>query len=167
MSKQSGLSKLKNPKYLACFLIAFCTLVYAGISIPGRLAFSPTDSVGYRVFFIRGEIVDHLKNDDYVIFALYTKMVPNCQPCTVVKKIVCIEGEHLKVNHRNFFCNGKHIGTAKTHSKDGAPVKTFSYNGVIPTDKLFVMGACIDSYDSRYSGFIDKKNIKASVVPVI
>ena len=94
-------------------------------------------------------------------------MVPNCQPCTVVKKIVCIEGEHFKVNHRNFFCNGKYIGTAKTHSKDGAPVKTFSYNGVIPTDKLFVMGACIDSYDSRYFGFIDKKDIKASVVPVI
>jgi conjugal transfer pilin signal peptidase TrbI len=167
MSKQSGLSKLKDPKYLACFLIAFCALASAGISIPGKLAFSPTDSVGYRVFFISGGTADHLKNDDFVIFPLYTETAPGCRPCTVVKKIACMEGESLTVNHRNFFCNGKYIGTAKTHSKDGDPVTTFIYNGVIPANKLFVMGACRDSYDSRYFGFIDKKDVTARVVPVM
>jgi len=171
MLKQSNLNenlnKLKGPKYLVCFLIGLCTLIYAGISIPARLTFSPTDSVGYRLFFIRGGNADHLKKNDYITFPLYTKIVPGCWPCTVVKKIVCVEGDNLVVNHRNFFCNKKYIGTAKTHSKKGIPVKTFDYNGVVPTGKLFVMGTCIDSYDSRYFGFIDQKQVTAVVIPIL
>ena len=167
MLKQSNLTKLKDPKYLICFLIGLCVLIYAGISIPIRLAFSPTDSVGYRLFFICGGITDHLKKDDYVIFPLYTKIMPGCWPCTVVKKIICVEGDNLVVNHRNFFCNKKYIGMAKTHSKKGVFVEAFSHNGVIPTGKLFVMGKSSDSYDSRYIGFVDKKDIKAVVIPII
>ena len=166
MSKLSKLTKLKDPKYLVCFLMAFCTLVYAGISIPQRLAFSSTNSVGHRFFFILKGDIDHVKKGDYVLFPLYTKIVPDCWPCTVVKIITCVKGDHLTVNHRNFFCNKKYIGTAKARSRKGNPVATFNYDGIVPAGKLFVMGTCSDSYDSRYIGFIDQKDIERIVTPI-
>jgi len=167
MLKQSNLNKLKNPKYLVCFLTMFFALVYAGISIPEKLAFSPTNSVGHRFFFILGKATDNLEKGDYVLFPLYTKIRPNCWPCTVVKKIGCVGGDLLAVNQRNFFCNGEYIGTAKAYSKKGSPVMAFNYNGIVPAGKLFMMGTCKDSYDSRYIGFIDKKIIERLVAPII
>ncbi|EAL3751808.1 S26 family signal peptidase, partial [Campylobacter coli] len=36
----------------------------------------------------------------------------------------------------------------------------FIFNGVIPKDKFFVMGTHPRSFDSRYWGFVDRKDIK-------
>lgn len=39
-------------------------------------------------------------------------------------------------------------------------VEQFIFNGVIPKDKFFVMGTHPRSFDSRYWGFVDRKDIK-------
>ncbi|MFH1675356.1 MAG: signal peptidase I [Pseudomonadota bacterium] len=151
-----------------CLLAGILTLSFAGAVIPGRLAISPTNSVGYRLFYHKPRFEpSSLKKGVFVLFDVYTRLRPNCWPCLVVKKIACAEGDLLTVEKGDFYCNGEYIGTAKTHAKDGTPLEAFQFNGVIPKERLFVAGACVDSYDSRYIGFIEKKDIKAVVVPII
>ena len=102
-----------------------------------------------------------------MLFDVYTKLRPDCWPCRVVKKIACQEGDLLTVDGGNFYCNNEYIGHAKAHANDGTPLAAFQFNGAIPSGKLFVTGPCIDSYDSKYIGFIQKTDIQAVVVPLL
>ena len=152
----------------SCLLAGFLILSFAGAVIPRRLSISPSRSVGYRLFYYKPQFKpSSLKKDTFVLFDVYTKLRPDCWPCRVVKKIACAEGDVLSLKERNFYCNKEYIGTAKLCAKDGTPLQAFQFSGVIPGGKLFVAGACVDSYDSRYIGFVDKKDIQAILVPII
>ncbi len=72
----------------------------------------------------------------------------------LVKKVVCMEGDHLVVKDREYYCNGKYLCTAKKFSRRGERLENFKFNGKIPQGMLFLMGPHKDSYDSRYYGFI-------------
>jgi len=163
-----GIPKL-NKKKLICALTGFLALIYTGWIIPARISLSPTSSIGHYVFLYKS----HFKPSDIskgslVVVPLYTRIVPHCWPCLAVKYIRCDSGERLDVrNSREFYCNNVFLGMAKTHSKKGVPVKIFQYNGIIPKGKFFAMGTCIDSYDSRYVGLENKRDIKAIAVPII
>lgn len=52
------------------------------------------------------------------------------------------------------------MGIAQKTDKDGNKVEQFIFNGVIPKDNFFVMGTHPRSFDSRYWGFVDRKDIK-------
>lgn len=157
-----------TPRKGLCLLAGFLILSFAGAVIPGRLSISLSNSVGHRLFYYKPQFKpSSLKKDTFVLLNVYTKLRPNCWPCQVVKKIACVEGDVLSVEETSFYCNEEYIGTAKPCAKDGTPLQAFQFNGVIPGGKLFVAGACVDSYDSRYIGFIDKKDVKAIVVPII
>lgn len=152
-----------------CLLLGMVTLFYTGWMIPKRISISPTPSVGHYIFLYKRNFKpSDIKKESLVVVPLYTKIVPNCWPCLVVKYVACDSGDRLEVkNGREFYCNGQFLGFAKTHSKKGVPVKIFQYHGIIPKGKFFAMGTCIDSYDSRYIGLEDKSAIKALAVPLI
>ena len=153
---------------VASLLIAGVTLFYTGWMIPKRISISPTPSVGHYVFLYKRHFKrSDIKKGALVVVPLYTKLIPNCWPCLAVKYNACDSGERLDVrNYIEFFCNGKFLGIAKTHSKKGVPVKVFQYHGIIPEGKFFAMGTCIDSYDSRYIGLEDKSAVKAIALPI-
>ena len=158
-----------NPKQVTCLLVGFFTLFYLGSVIPRRISISPTESVGHYIFLYKRHFDPaKIKKNSLVVVPFYTKIRPHCWPCLVVKYLKCDSGDRLEVkNGLDFFCNGIFLGRAKTHSKKGVPVKVFQYNGIIPQGKFFAFGGCVDSYDSRYVGFIDKKDIKAIALPII
>jgi len=159
----------QTSKSLVSLFMGFLALCYTGWIIPERISLSPTSSIGHYVFLYKS----HFKPSDIskgslVVVPLYTRIVPHCWPCLAVKYIRCDSGERLDVrNSREFYCNNVFLGMAKTHSKKGVPVKIFQYNGIIPKGKFFAMGTCIDSYDSRYVGLENKRDIKAIAVPII
>ena len=157
-----------TPRKRLSLLAGFLVLSFTGAVIPERLSVSLSESVGHRLFYCKPHFRPCLlKKDTFVLFDVYTRLRSDCWPCQVVKKIVCAEGDLLRVDQRNFYCNTEYIGTAKPCAKDGTPLQAFQFNGVIPLGKLFVAGACVDSYDSRYIGFVEKKDVKAIVVPII
>lgn len=149
-------------------LAGYLSLFYLGTIIPEKISVSPTDSVGAHVFLYKKNFkTTDLRKGSLVVIPMYTRLRPQCWPCLVVKYIKCDAGDLLEVkNHGEFFCNNVFLGSAKTHSKEGIPVKAFEYNGIIPEGRFFAMGSCIDSYDSRYVGLEDKNDIKAIVLPV-
>jgi conjugal transfer pilin signal peptidase TrbI len=157
-----------NRKKVCCVLVGYVILAYAGYMIPQKISISPTDSVGAHVFFYKRNFdSSDLQANSLVVVPLYTRIRPHCWPCLVVKYLKCDSGDKLEVkNHGEFFCNDIFLGSAKTYSKEGIPVKAFEYDGIIPEGKFFAMGTCTDSYDSRYIGLENKSDIKAIAVPL-
>lgn len=157
-----------NKQEIFCMLVGYCCLVYAGSVIPERISVSPTDSVGAHVFFYKRNFKpSEIHEDTLVVVPLYTRIRPDCWPCQVVKYVKCDSGDKLEATHRGeFFCNNVYLGRAKTHSREGTPVERFEFDGIIPEGKFFAMGTCVDSYDSRYVGLEDKRDIKAVAVPL-
>lgn len=155
-------------KSLVCLLIGSLALFYTGWIIPKRISISPTPSVGYHFFLYKKNFKpSDIKKGAMVVVPLYTKLIPHCWPCLAVKYVVCDSGERLDVRRkREFYCNDRFLGLAKTHSKKGVPVKIFQYHGIIPKGKFFAMGTSIDSYDSRYVGLEDKSAVKAIAIPI-
>lgn len=100
----------------------------------------------------------------YYAFMFYA--VPNSDRYgqQFVKKVACIEGEHLYNEGREFYCNGEYIGKAKERDKKGNPAPLFNYNGVIEKGKFFASGEMIDSYDSKYWGFVDNNFVTGKVI---
>ncbi|WP_187648650.1 signal peptidase I [Nitrosophilus labii] len=80
------------------------------------------------------------------------------------KMVMCKEGETLEVKGLEYYCDGKYIGKALTHDKEGKPVKNFIFNGKIPDGNYFVMGTHQRSYDSRYWGFVPEEKIKGVAI---
>lgn len=80
------------------------------------------------------------------------------------KIIVCEGGDKLTVQGLDYYCNDQLIGTARTTDKDGKSVSPFIYNGEIPKGSFFVMGTHERSYDSRYWGFVNEKDIKGVAI---
>lgn len=148
--------------------LAVAALSYTGYEVPRRIAFSKTPSLSHRFFYFKHHFTDdELKTGAYVIFQMHTRIVEDCWPCRVVKRIGCDEGDHLaSYDGGYFYCQKRFLGQAKTHSKKGKPVEYYAYNGLIPDGKYFAIGECPDSFDSRYIGFLEKKNVEAIAIPI-
>ena len=84
-----------------------------------------------------------------------------------VKRLGCVEGEHLENRGREYYCDGEYLGTAKEFSKTGKTLRIFEYNGIIPKDSYFAVGETKDSYDSKFWGFVRREWIIGKVTKVI
>jgi conjugal transfer pilin signal peptidase TrbI len=84
-----------------------------------------------------------------------------------VKLLACSPGDRLENRGRDFYCNGKYIGTAKTHSLKGEPLSHFQFNGAIPPGHYFAVGETRDSFDSKYWGFVKADWILGTVKRII
>lgn len=152
---------------LTIALMAAAILI--GSEIPNHLMVALTNSVGHRLFYYEREQKNvDIKKDSYVVFPLYTDLRENCNPCRVVKKAACVEGEHLKTDENGyFFCVGQYLGVAKRYTSDGSrKLSPFIFDGEVPVGKFFAYGGNINSYDSRYYGFVDQKVVEGVATPL-
>lgn len=84
----------------------------------------------------------------------------------VTKRVECAGGQRLETKGRDFYCDGLYLGRGKEHSLSGKKAEIFSFNGRVPEGAYFVMGDHPDSFDSRYFGFIWRKDVKAIAYPL-
>ncbi len=163
-------SKLVFTRKTVVTFMIIVFFLFAAYFFDTHLVYSNTRSNNYRLFFLIKSIKT-LKPGDYVLFDFskdkYVKEISKKFNTTImVKRIACMPGENLVVINRKYFCNGRYLCTAKKYSLTGKPLTNFVYNGVVPKDKIFVLGENKDSYDSRYFGFIDKREIFAKAYPL-
>ncbi len=145
----------------ARLILILLVIIFGTVLFNSRFIYAKTESIGYRVFV---RIWGAPGRGDYVVFKMSSKdrFYPNE---VLVKKVVCMEGDHLVVRDRKYYCNGKYLCTAKKFSRKGEKLENFKFNGRIPKGMLFLMGPHKDSYDSRYYGFISTDRIN-KVLPL-
>lgn len=106
------------------------------------------------------------EKDRYFVFSLIS---PDGKLVNADKRIGCAEGHYLaaKMNTTDatmdFYCDGSYLGRSKSRTLTGKPLVPFAYTGVVPHGKIFAIGDHIDSYDSRYIGFVDITQVREIV----
>lgn len=99
------------------------------------------------------------KKGDYIAFNYYDisnddyKMGLLDKPPAVVfiKRVAGIQGDVVTQSNREFFINGKSVGTAKKEAKNGRVLNQNPFEGQIPDGYYYVNTPHKDSYDSRYA----------------
>ena len=160
--------------------IVIILIVIAGAAIPNYFAVTTTPSLNKRIFFIiKSKQIEKLKTGDYVMFSLLkskpesdlppklVRMIKDDGEDSQIKKIGCAAGEELKNIGNEFYCKNKLIAKAKEYSLGGERLKKFEFSGTIQEGNMFLVGDHVDSYDSRYFGFIKAKDIIATVYPLL
>jgi conjugal transfer pilin signal peptidase TrbI len=160
--------------------IVIILIVIAGAAIPNYFAVTTTPSLNKRIFFIiKSKQIEKLKTGDYVMFSLLkskpesdlppklVRMIKDDGEDSEIKKIGCAAGEELKNIGNEFYCKNKLIAKAKEYSLGGERLKKFEFSGKIPKGNMFLVGDHVDSYDSRYFGFIKAKDIIATLYPLL
>ena len=156
----------RGKKTLFFCIVGIFVFLLAG-QIPQYLIYAKTQSLKYRWFFKKEfNGLSTLTKGDYVTISHFTQDIDDCSPCKLTKKIACTEGEKLTVIGSQFFCNERLVATAKALSLKGKPLTHFEWDGKIPPGKLFLTGSHKDSYDGRYFGFKEKKDVETIAVPI-
>lgn len=147
--------------------ILLTVLSVAGYLLCSRIAIAVSPSLSHRIF-----ILDRSgrtpRTGEYVLFTFSSPLYEQGRRHKAIKEVICREGERLTVDrlHRNFYCDGRYVATAKVASLKEKPLPLFVHNGAIPKGFLFVTGTHRDSFDSRYWGFLEEKTIEAIAHPL-
>ena len=83
-------------------------------------------------------------------------------PVPYLKTVRGLPGDRVEVDStRRVRVNGKVLGIAKTHARDGRPLK-IAQPGVIPPGRFHVHADHVDSHDSRYAeiGLVARERIR-------
>ncbi|HKZ57315.1 MAG TPA: signal peptidase I [Thermodesulfovibrionales bacterium] len=88
-----------------------------------------------------------------------------------IKRVIATEGDLLESKDKVIYVNGKTVMEPYTYHSDrnirprGNDVRDNFGPLVVPPDKIFAMGDNRDqSYDSRYWGFVDAKDVKGEAL---
>lgn len=147
--------------YLNTATIALCLVL--AYSLFTHILIPATHSVFPRVLLRSGDTGN--ERNQYILFFHKDSYLPNGE-ANLVKRLGCMAGQYLQRTGRQFYCDGKEIAQAMTHDQKGNVLPVFSYNGIIPEGKAFAVGDTVNSYDSRYWGFIDI-SITERLIPVL
>lgn len=98
---------------------------------------------------------------DVVVFKF-----PKDRSIDYIKRVVGVPGDTVEITDKEVFINGKavedphaHIGSTTILNSGESPRDNFG-PVLVPEDRIFVMGDNRDnSYDSRFWGFVDQKDI--------
>jgi signal peptidase I len=143
--------------FLFLFILNFSGLKFAHSSTPSlesRNFFVDTKNKSYSkgnliTFRYQGQEKYKYKKNDYF-----------------TKEVSCISGDVLVSKDNKYYCNKKYLGEVKKFDLDLKPIKPFIFNGIIPENKIFVLGEHEFSFDSRYFGFVDNHDIVGKTVAI-
>lgn len=129
-------------------------------------ALNPTPSLTESMFLVdKNTNIDELKRDDIIGFTYKHSDYPFYKyNQKFIKYVVCLEGDDLIVEPTRVTCNGKYLGSQIKQDSFGNVLPKFSFNGKVPKDKYFVWTPFVKSYDSRYWGFVDRKDILGKAI---
>lgn len=141
------------------FAVTLTAIFFTIKSLDLHFVIPESESVNGNLFLLQGKKA----SNEYAVFEYNKTPYKNYHKGKLfIKKIGCDSGQQLQVKNSNIFCDGKLIAVAVDKNKEGDILPKIDFTGVIPKDKFFALGEHPLSYDSRYFGLVDKKDIKNS-----
>lgn len=140
------------------FTLAMVAFFYLAIKISDLHFVVPeSESVAGNLFLLQNKNT----SNDYVVFEYDKAPYKNYQKGKLfIKKIGCDSGQHLDIQNNKIFCNDKLIAVALDKNREGEILNKIDFTGTIPQDEFFALGEHPMSYDSRYFGLVNKKDVK-------
>ena len=141
-----------------------------GAWLPGQITVATSASLDHRVFLLR-PVPAQIETGDYLVFRhrdlAQVRQGLGTNRERMIKRVGCRPGEwlHVDAEHR-FTCDGRPLGQALATDSQGRPLPRFIHNGPVPAGQLFVVGTHPRSYDSRYFGFVDAREILHQALPL-
>ena len=166
ITNQKITKELALKRALLAFLLAIVAFVVASF-VTKKIVIAGGGSVPYYVFLKSNKSPE---KGDYVVLKT-SENDEFAQGKVMVKRVTCVGGEVLKIVDLDYYCcktaeddfnSCVHLGKAKLYSKTGKRVFPFNPCGSnlcvveIPKGKFFVVNSHVDSYDSRYFGFVSQ-----------
>ncbi|NQY62899.1 MAG: signal peptidase I [Alteromonadaceae bacterium] len=158
LKSKGAKSKGAKPKH---YVIFFCCILTTYI-LSKQLIIIRGDSLNASLAWLLSVSDDTpLKKGDIVTFNYSHVMFDNNnEEILLVKRVACLpNATFIKVSSA-IFCNGAFIGEAKIARNNGDLFPVFTYKGIIPEGEYFLLGDSLDSFDSRYIGFVKKENLQ-------
>jgi len=84
----------------------------------------------------------------------------------LIKLVAAKTGEDMWITCGQVFVNGKPFGTVKKQDRQGLPLPSLVFNDALSPGKIAVLQRSDDSFDSRYFGMIDERDIIGRAVPI-
>jgi len=84
----------------------------------------------------------------------------------LIKPVAAINGDNVWITCGQVFVNGKSFGAIKKQDKKGLPLPSLVFKGTLSPGKSAVLQHTDDSFDSRYFGPIDERQIIGRAVPI-
>jgi len=117
---------------------------------------------GMHLPFVDREVTQWspLHRGDVVVFTS-----PVDRNIDLIKRVIAVAGDTVEIRNKRLYINGAevpdpHANFNDTRNRDAVPRDHFG-PVTVPADKFFVMGDNRDqSYDSRYWGFADERDVK-------
>lgn len=149
--------------WIVCGVVVLVFAILPGLGITFAINASP--SIDSRVFLV----IEGIEPRCGGLGVFYFNVPDNPywkEGTRFVKRFIGCPGDVLQVRERDFYVNGRLVGTARETDSHGIPVSHFTWNGKIPEGHYFVMGDSPRSYDSRYWGFVKKEWIAGRAYPL-
>ena len=117
---------------------------------------------GMHLPFVEQEVTQWrpVRRGDVVVF-----ISPVDRNIDLIKRIIAVAGDTVEIRNKRLFINGQEVPDPNAHFtdnhvRDNMPRDRFG-PVTVPPGKFFVMGDNRDqSYDSRYWGFADERDVK-------
>ncbi len=127
------------------------TLLIGDHILVNRLAYGLRIPYTKKKFFPR-----HPKRGDIVVFVF-----PLDRSKDFIKRVIAVGGETVEVKGEDIYINGKRIRDPWGHYYTGMSKEIHFGPTKVPKGYIFVMGDNRDnSYDSRFWGFVDERDVK-------
>jgi len=85
----------------------------------------------------------------------------------LIKPVAAINGDNMWITCGQVFVNGKYFGVIKKQDRKGLPLPSLVINDTLSAGEIAVLQRSDDSFDSRYFGPIDERQIIGRAVPIL
>ena len=91
----------------------------------------------------------------------------NCWVTPLLKVVGAKTGDHVHADENGIVVNGVVLAHSGSQPRDGfgQDMKIWRYDGIVPEGKVVLVNPMNLSFDSRYFGMVDTKQIREKVVP--
>ncbi len=147
------------------------SVLLVGLLLPSHLLVSTSPSLDHRVFLrCNLSTQQEWRQGEYLVFSYpdgtHIHQGLHQGNNLLIKQVGCRPGEKLRVENGMVSCQGIPLGEQLETDGQGRQLPRFSYHGIVPPGKYFMIGSHERSYDSRYFGFIDEQQFRYRAMPL-
>ncbi len=149
------------------FVITFKPVMTFHKSDPHRLFLTiPFHHELQKEDYVAVDIYDPQVKEYTLVKTSFIAIVTNAKGYPLVKKIGGMPGERIQIIDDSIYIEGRLLGKRHKKTSNNVQLPEPKFPPVIPENKYYIYLPHERSFDSRYLGLVDKKDIKGVLVPV-